>query len=817
MGHSEGNDGNMDENMNPEQATDSVPPAGGEPPQGGETAGANAAADANAATEADPSSSANPNGAGDAGFSAPTPGTPNSQIPNPQAPYPGGTNYGPAGYPGSGTFPSNGANYGTAGAGGYPGGPDSTGPAWMRSNNRVIGGVCAGIASRLHIDPVIVRGLAVVGLLFFGVIPLLYGALWLWMPSQTTGRSLWTDWRAGLPNQGGGVAGSILLMFFGAIRMLPQGIFLFNIFDIWDGGGGFENILAFFFVLLVLCLLLAPLAVVVLVIVHFANQSKAGTPPAANAYVPGPTGFVSTPQAPAGSAPADGLHNTPASPAAPATGFTPPTTGFTAPTTNFAVPDPSFTVPAAGPATPSTTSTMPAPPHPRPETILAPRIPGPSRTLSLTICGLTLLSIFTGILLPLIGVLDPLSSALLAVGLLTMVLGGGMLVAALQKRRTGWLAVVTPLVILFVTLPLATVGMSVMPQLRELRSSIDWGDVPETFSYQSNDLRPGDELSAMRGSADIDLRATTPGKPITVNLANGNVSIYTLPEQNVDLKINLAQGKVQTSTLKNSKWNMSEAFLTSSSKDKHRPQYFTMDGNQRVEFIDRTKEYEAASISLGSSDVTKLKIRHHVPLSDGSRNINTKSQTIEINLAHGTVSLYERPPVDLWNGAVLPDGHFLVNYVLNGRDLMTADLEEYNSTEAGSENESSDALREFRRRAVSGNGTIEISRAGGVEGEPIALGGQDVSELNIDNTLTLADIHAGKAGPWKDINQDGFNDLFQPGGSKWKPGDNLFDPVNGTPRSSGMPNGTPSIPATPIPPDSPTAPSPYQAPSIENN
>lgn len=690
--------------------------------------------------------------------------------------------------------------------GGYPGGPDSTGQAWMRSNNRVIGGVCAGIASRLNIDPVIVRGLAVVGLLFFGFIPLLYGALWLWMPSQTTGRSLWTDWRAGLPNQGGGVAISILLMFFGAMRMLPQGIFLFNIFDIWDGGSDFGDILAFFFILLVLCLLLAPVAVVVLVIVHFTNRNKVVTPPAANAYVPGPTGFVSTPQtpAPAGPAPADGLHYDSAFPEAPATSFTPPTTGF-------AAPNPSFTVPAASFATPSsTTSTGSA----QPAGILAPRIPGPSRTLSLTVGGLVLLSVFTGILLPLLEVLDPLSSGLLVVGLMTMVLGGGMLVTALQKRRTGWLAVVTPLVILFVTLPLATVGMSVMPQLRELRSSIDWHDFPETFSYQSNDLRPGDEISAVRGSANIDLRDTNPGKPITVNLVNGNVSIYTLPEQNVDLEINLAQGNVTTSTLKDSTWDMSETFLQSSSVEKHRPQYFTMDGNQRVEFVDRTKEYEAANISLGSSDVTKLKIRHDVPLSDGSRNIETKPQTIEINLAHGTVSLYERPPVDLWNGAVLPDGHFLVNYVLNGRDLMTADLEEYNSTEVGSENESSDALREFRRRAVSGNGTIEISRAGGVEGEPIALGGQDVSELNIDNTLTLADIHAGKAGPWKDINQDGFNDLFQPGGSKWKPGDNLFDPVNGTPRSSGMPNGTPSIPATPVAPDSPTAPSPYQAPSI---
>ena len=804
--------------MNPEQATDSVPPAGGEPPHGGEIPGGNETTDANAATEADPSSSANSNGTGDATFGTPNPGAPNSQTPNPQTPNPNWTNYETAGYPGSGTFPSNGANYGTAGAGGYPGDPDSTGAAWMRSNNRVIGGVCAGIASRLNIDPVIVRGLAVVGLLFFGVIPLLYGALWLWMPSQTTGRSLWTDWRAGVPNQGGGVAGSILLMFFGAMRMLPQGIFLFNIFDIWDGGSEFGDMLAVFFILLmVLCLLLAPLAVVVLIIIHFTNRNKAGMPPAGNAYVPGPTGFVSTAEPPAGPAPTDGLHDASAFPAAPAAGFTPPTTGFAAPTTGFTAPNPGFTVPAAGPATPSTTSTMSAPPHPQPRTILAPRIPGPSRALSLTVGGLVLLSIFTGILLPLIGVLDPLSSVLLAIGLLTMVLGGGMLVAALQKRRTGWLAVVTPLVILFVTLPLATVGMSVMPQLRELRSTIDWGDVPETFSYQSNDLRPGDELKAVRGNANIDLRATNLGKPIKVNLVNGDVSIYTLPNQNVSLDINLAQGSVTTSTLKDSKWNMDETFLKSSSKETHRPQYFTMDGNQRVEFVDRTKEYEAANISLGSSEVTKIKIQHDVPLSDGSSGSQTKPQTIEINLAHGTVSLYERPPMDLWNGAVLPDGHFLVNYVLNGRDLMTANLPEYNSTEVGSENASSAALREFRRRAISGDGTIEFKTTGGIEGDPITLGGQTVSELDIDNTLTLADVQAGKAGKWTDANQDGFNDLFQPGGSKWKPGDNLFDPLNGTPRSSATNSERPGRPATPVPPDSPTTPSPYRTPDLENN
>lgn len=52
----------------------------------------------------------------------------------------------------------------------------------QRGPNRWVGGVCSGLAHRWGIDPVIVRGLAVVLTLFFGVGLLAYGVAWALLP-----------------------------------------------------------------------------------------------------------------------------------------------------------------------------------------------------------------------------------------------------------------------------------------------------------------------------------------------------------------------------------------------------------------------------------------------------------------------------------------------------------------------------------------------------------------------------------------------------------------------------------------------------------
>ena len=56
-----------------------------------------------------------------------------------------------------------------------------------RSDDKMIGGVCAGLAEYLDIDPTIVRIVWVLMVLFAGVGILLYVILWLIMPKQQIG------------------------------------------------------------------------------------------------------------------------------------------------------------------------------------------------------------------------------------------------------------------------------------------------------------------------------------------------------------------------------------------------------------------------------------------------------------------------------------------------------------------------------------------------------------------------------------------------------------------------------------------------------
>ena len=56
-----------------------------------------------------------------------------------------------------------------------------------RSINKMIGGVCAGLAEYLDIDPTIVRIVWVLMVLFAGFGILLYIILWLIMPKQQIG------------------------------------------------------------------------------------------------------------------------------------------------------------------------------------------------------------------------------------------------------------------------------------------------------------------------------------------------------------------------------------------------------------------------------------------------------------------------------------------------------------------------------------------------------------------------------------------------------------------------------------------------------
>ena len=57
----------------------------------------------------------------------------------------------------------------------------------LTRSNKMIGGVCAGLAEYLDIDPTIVRIVWVLMVLFAGFGILLYIILWLIMPKQQIG------------------------------------------------------------------------------------------------------------------------------------------------------------------------------------------------------------------------------------------------------------------------------------------------------------------------------------------------------------------------------------------------------------------------------------------------------------------------------------------------------------------------------------------------------------------------------------------------------------------------------------------------------
>ncbi|MCS6839531.1 MAG: PspC domain-containing protein [Roseiflexus sp.] len=53
-------------------------------------------------------------------------------------------------------------------------------------SDRMIAGVCGGLARYFNIDPVIVRLVFVLAVLFGGVSPLIYVVLWIVMPEEGT-------------------------------------------------------------------------------------------------------------------------------------------------------------------------------------------------------------------------------------------------------------------------------------------------------------------------------------------------------------------------------------------------------------------------------------------------------------------------------------------------------------------------------------------------------------------------------------------------------------------------------------------------------
>lgn len=124
---------------------------------------------------------------------------------------------------------------------------------WQRSRNRVIGGVCGGIAEKLHIDPVVVRLIFVMLLIFAGGGLIIYLILWVvlpeapWLPPGQTASAGQvyentipgplhdssnnpTDF--GKPSRTQLVLG-LFLIGFGVLFLIAAFVPAFNVHDLW--------------------------------------------------------------------------------------------------------------------------------------------------------------------------------------------------------------------------------------------------------------------------------------------------------------------------------------------------------------------------------------------------------------------------------------------------------------------------------------------------------------------------------------------------------------------------------------------------------
>lgn len=94
-----------------------------------------------------------------------------------------------------------------------PGPPAAPPPPLQRSaDNRIIGGVCGGLAERTDIDPIIYRVLVVVLTLVGGAGLILYGAAMLVIPNARTGKAPLDRVLSGGPSRGVQLAGVLLLV-----------------------------------------------------------------------------------------------------------------------------------------------------------------------------------------------------------------------------------------------------------------------------------------------------------------------------------------------------------------------------------------------------------------------------------------------------------------------------------------------------------------------------------------------------------------------------------------------------------------------------
>lgn len=279
----------------------------------------------------------------------------------------------------------------------------------IRTQDRWIGGVAGGLAQRLGVDPLLIRGIFAVTALFGGAGFLVYGLAWALLPEQADGRIHLQET----------IRGRFDAALLGAIAFFIVGISRgggLSTWGIYNSFGWLSGLLW-----------LAAIVTLVALVISAANQRRhaPGAPPRAPWTGPGDPA-------------AHGMPRAPAAPAAPS---------------GYAAPYGAYPPVAGGYASPPVGYVPPAPVPPRP---LKPHVHGPGAPAVGVVVGLTLLALAVLLVLERAGTLDwPVALTVAGIGIILS--GLGIVIAGLRGRSSGTLGFLA-IVAVVLAVPIAAIG-----------------------------------------------------------------------------------------------------------------------------------------------------------------------------------------------------------------------------------------------------------------------------------------------------------------------------------------------------------------------
>lgn len=420
----------------------------------------------------------------------------------------------------------------------------------VRANDRWIGGVAAGLARRLGVDPLLVRGAFVVLTLFGGLTLVVYGLAWALLPEESDGRIHLQEAIRGRFDAA--LAGAAAFVVVGITRP----VFWFQP-DRWAPGW------------LVALGWLGLLATVAVVAVVLAGRERPRPPAGPAPYPTHPSErgapAMSTPTTP----PADASGPLPpTAPGVPPSGapayptpYTPPTQGYTPPTQGYGPSPQGYAPPASGysPAPvptyqPPAATAAPAwePPPPKP------RVPGPGAVTVGVTLALCLFGAAAVLLIERSGAFDG-GAALVIAGTTLALLGLGVLVSGVRGRRSGVLGGLAVLVALL-AVPVALITTTA-PHWRDVVSSggtVVAGDV----TWAPTSVADAEEgYSYGVGEARIDLTGVplteAGGDPVTVPIESGAGSTTVVLPSGVPLEVRVRLGAGEITSVLTGDWTSS--------------------------------------------------------------------------------------------------------------------------------------------------------------------------------------------------------------------------------------------------------------------